>query len=278
MTHTVLTAMKGRAVFLPRRHVLIKWPEPGSIELTAPLQRAREFYDLFIAYFDVAFPMYDVQVGFAAFNLSIDMQIDARVDLIKRLAHHVGVDGEKAGRAFKGASGGSTGAWARAVWHGSPVGQALAHDSHKSYRDPENKNLRAWIRTLRDLRQNPTNREDLIVLIEDFLIAVPGTATVERWLSDGPISNGPVVAIAPSGLRSCLHRVCYSLHSVIPLAAAIIHSQFRFHIKPQSMHVHNFSKGGVLLRLGEVAMQELKAHAHTLDIELLEDSERSHMS
>ena len=48
------------------------------------------------------------------------------------------------------------------------------------------------------------------------------------------------------------------------------------------MHAHDLTKGGVLLRLGEVAMQELKAHAHMVDIELLEDSavhgERSHMS
>lgn len=45
-------------------------------------------------------------------------------------------------------------------------------------------NLRSWLRTLRDLRKNIKGREDLIELIGDYLVCIPGTPTVERWLGE----------------------------------------------------------------------------------------------
>lgn len=52
------------------------------------------------------------------------------------------------------------------------------------FREPENLNLRSWLRTLRDLRKNSEGRSDLIELIGDYLVCVPGTPTVERWLGE----------------------------------------------------------------------------------------------
>ena len=67
----------------------------------------------------------------------------------------------------------------------SVVGIILAgHDEarQKLGREPESKNLRAWLRTYRDLISVVSDgRSDFMEILSDYLVAVPGIPIVERW-------------------------------------------------------------------------------------------------
>ena len=107
-------------------------------------------------------------------------------------AVHNDFDPDAVWRVFCGpASSKNSGAFARAKWHASPAGLADAEsqrvsDSKKRLREPESKNLRAWLRTYRDLRKakDQENRKNFLSLLGDYLVTVPGTPTVERWLGE----------------------------------------------------------------------------------------------
>ena len=101
-------------------------------------------------------------------------------------AVHCNKDADAVWRVFAGAVGlGSTGAFARAKWHASAVGIVEAgHDEarQKLGREPESKNLRAWLRTYRDFISVVSDgRSDFMEILSDYLVAVPGTPIVERW-------------------------------------------------------------------------------------------------
>ena len=107
-------------------------------------------------------------------------------------AVHNDFDPDAVWRVFCGpASSKNSGAFARAKWHASPAGLADAEsqrvsDSKKRLREPESKNLRAWLRTYRDFRKakDQENRKNFLSLLGDYLVTVPGTPTVERWLGE----------------------------------------------------------------------------------------------
>jgi len=99
-------------------------------------------------------------------------------------AIHSNVNVDAAWRAFAGT--GTTGAFARANWHASPAGIVSLADGRSGAREPESPNLQAWGRTYKDLlgTKDKEYRKDLLVLLSDYLVAVPGSPTVERWLGE----------------------------------------------------------------------------------------------
>ena len=54
--------------------------------------------------------------------------------------------------------------WNKAKWHASTMGIACGggdqSGNHAEFREPENLNLRSWLRTLRDLRKFGEDRQD----------------------------------------------------------------------------------------------------------------------
>ena len=101
---------------------------------------------------------------------------------------HNGFDADAVWRAFSGpATSKNSGAFARAMWHASPAGVAdSAALAERRKREPDSKNLRAWLRTYRDVRKakDQTHRKAFMSLLGDYLVTVPGTPTVERWLGE----------------------------------------------------------------------------------------------
>lgn len=63
---------------------------------------------------------------------------------------------------------------------------AQSGDKKNKKREPECPNLRAWSRTYRDLlgAKDVSSRSALLDILTDYLVAVPGTPIVERWLGD----------------------------------------------------------------------------------------------
>jgi hypothetical protein len=98
-------------------------------------------------------------------------------------AIHSNVNVDAAWRAFAGPG---TGAFARAKWHANPAGIVSMADGRSGAREPESPNLQAWRRTYKDLLKTKDKecRKDLLVLLSDYLVAVPGSPTVERWLGE----------------------------------------------------------------------------------------------
>ena len=103
-------------------------------------------------------------------------------------AAHNGFDADKVWTVFAGPASTSkaSGAFARASWHASAAGVAdSAAISERKKREPESKNLRSWLRTYRELRKlKEERRQEFMSLLGDYLVTVPGTPTVERWLGE----------------------------------------------------------------------------------------------
>ena len=89
--HAALQAMQGRVVFFrdasgKKTCAAIGWPAPTDLALKAPLNRAKDMYKLYMAFFDTTFPMWDIQNGFAAFDLGAKFTLPERKVFLDSLA------------------------------------------------------------------------------------------------------------------------------------------------------------------------------------------------
>ena len=89
--HAALQAMQGRVVFFrdasgKKTCAAIGWPAPTDLARKAPLNRAKDMYKLYMAFFDTTFPMWDIQNGFAAFDLGAKFTLPERKVLLDSLA------------------------------------------------------------------------------------------------------------------------------------------------------------------------------------------------
>ena len=180
LVHAALSAIRGRHVFYrgsgptdDLKVIAMGWPAPGDLRRNGPIQRAKAFYDMFAAFFDANFPMHSIQNCFAAFDLDAQLSLADRRVLLQALAERSGLDAKACWASFAGAAGGSTGALHRAQWHKSAAG-IVANAGSRKLREPENANLRAWLRTRKDLAARPQQRKDFIVLVDQYLLSVPG--------------------------------------------------------------------------------------------------------
>jgi hypothetical protein len=80
----------GKAKTVP-----LSWPSPDSVGCLAPVERMRKVHKLFEAYFDSHFPMWDVQICFAAFDLDAALTLEDRVKLVGSLCRRNGLNHEQ---------------------------------------------------------------------------------------------------------------------------------------------------------------------------------------
>lgn len=64
----------------------IGWPAPNDLAREAPLRRGKDMYKLYMAFFDATFPMWDIQNGFAAFDLGAKFTLPEQQVLLRSLA------------------------------------------------------------------------------------------------------------------------------------------------------------------------------------------------
>ena len=194
LVHTALAAIQGRTVYFKKgglgKSLVLGWPAPGDVQRTRPIELAKQLFKQYMTFFDSHFPMWDVQNGFSAFNLAASLSLKERQSLLESVARHRGVDHEAAWQAFVG-DGVRTGALQLAKWHHdrpalSHERPAMNQDGGPQLRDPECPNLRAWIRTYRHLLRlgEPGRRGAFLTVLEDYLVVLPGTPVVERWLGE----------------------------------------------------------------------------------------------
>jgi hypothetical protein len=89
--HAALQAIQGRVVFFRdaagvKQCTALGWPGPADIQRLAPVRRAKELYKLYMSFFESTFPMWDVQNGFAAFDLQSALTLPQRRILLESLA------------------------------------------------------------------------------------------------------------------------------------------------------------------------------------------------
>jgi len=106
LTHAALKYMAGKLVFYRgasrRSAVCLSWPAPDSMGLAEPVNRAREFYELYEAYFNATFPGFADNNLFAAFDLENHLSLEQRKELFLSLGARHGVNGVAAWRAIAG--------------------------------------------------------------------------------------------------------------------------------------------------------------------------------
>lgn len=189
--HAALRAIRGKMVFYRAKPnddlkiVALGWPAPGDMERDAPVKRANALCELYVAFFKANVPMHDVQNCCAAFDLAAPSSLMDRRVLLRALAERMKLDAVSVWDAFAGAFSNAfeTGAFNRAKWYDSASGR-VANASGRFLREIENRNPRAWLRTHTDWTSYPEWREELIKLVELYLLSVPGTPAVERWLGE----------------------------------------------------------------------------------------------
>ncbi|MCP4241422.1 MAG: hypothetical protein GY772_12755, partial [bacterium] len=199
LTHKVLQAIgqEGVVTFWKAggrelTAVPLGWPDPASLHRLAPVERAKEAYQLFESFFNANFPNFEETNAFAALDVSQDMPLSERRALFQTLARRRGLDADRAWTQLVGASdtGAAGGLLGRALWHRSPTGLALAAEARppttgraeRHPRDPDG-NAAAWLRTLRELR--PASRQlraEACELVEVSIVFLTKTCNVERWL------------------------------------------------------------------------------------------------
>ena len=225
LVHTVLSAIRDKIVFVPRcdgksQIVSLGWPSPDSRARDLPRQRAIAFFNVFDAYFNANFPCFDESNLFAAFDLTVEMPLKDRSDMLRALALRHGKDVDKAVLAFASTSRReretSSGLLAQARYHHSAQGRLAYFQSRSNkiqfpcrrvsglpapgspnhmpeskvhnmgLRDPDNPNVLAWVVTLRELGRKSVDPRlaDLVYLIELYVSRLAGTGTVERWLGE----------------------------------------------------------------------------------------------
>ena len=98
MVHTVLTAIRNhKTVFFKGeaggvRVAAVGWPAPKQVGRRAPIEQAKDLWKQWEKYFDLHFPMWDVQNSFAAFDLEAPLAMSDRKVLLQALAVHSGED------------------------------------------------------------------------------------------------------------------------------------------------------------------------------------------
>lgn len=166
----------------------IGWPAESAAARSAPVQKARDLFGVFEAYFKAEFPMFEEANYFSAFNLQAKLSLDHRKEMLSKLAVRRGMDPDAAWAEMGGHVYPVSGLLARAEWHASDNGQLQSAvreaDAPKAtFRDPTSKNCLAWIRTLRELgNRGVAARQNAVILIETALVFLVRTTNVERWL------------------------------------------------------------------------------------------------
>lgn len=107
--HAALQAIKGRVVFFrdsegEKKCTALGWPGPADTKRLAPVRRAKELYKIYMSFFDSTFPMWDVQNGFAAFDLQSSLTLPQRRVLLESLADQLMRSPRMCTRARKHAS------------------------------------------------------------------------------------------------------------------------------------------------------------------------------
>ena len=195
LVHTALRSIKDIgilnffAVSGKLQAVAIGWLGPDNCHRTAPIERAKEAFRIFEAFFNANFPMLEETNQFAVFDLKSTLSMRERESMLAGLARRHGSDPAKAWKQVAGSAGdGASGLLARAMWHDSDTARGtmtrVKKDGGVRPRDPDQDNAVGWLRTLRELRpQNRASRAEAIDLIEFALVFLTRTTNVERWFS-----------------------------------------------------------------------------------------------
>jgi hypothetical protein len=210
LTHAALQACKNRAIFLDKcagqEVILMAWPAPGTLKRSAPIRRARAFYDLFEAYVNSHFPNHDVQAYWSAFNLGSSMSLDDRAESVKQLCSRYGKNWDVVKRALFGVAQGGDASkgsvWSRALYFhrrredpavkvsmpAPPVvdgrlRQFEAPTRRFGLRLPTQGNVKAWLAVLRDLRHvsEQPGYKPLVEIVELYVGRLSQTGSIERW-------------------------------------------------------------------------------------------------
>jgi hypothetical protein len=190
LTHAAIESIKHCKLYYAKKGVrkiaIVEWPSPEAVECSEPIDAGKRYYNRWVALVETYFPMHDEQTLFGAFDLDARLTMDDRVTFVRSLAERNGFNADEVAQTFVGGVGGQTGAFRRAQWHASPsgiVGEATVNQArHGAFREPDNKNLRAWLRTWRNLAKATSKSAEFVSILEDYLCIVPGTPVVERWL------------------------------------------------------------------------------------------------
>ena len=195
LVHTALRSIKDIgilnffAVSGKLQAVAIGWLGPDNCHRTAPIERAKEAFRIFEAFFNANFPMLEETNQFAVFDLKSTLSMRERESMLAGLARRHGSDPAKAWKQVAGSAGdGASGLLARAMWHDSDTARGtmtrVKKDGGVRPRDPDQDNAVGWLRTLRELRpQNRASRAEAIDMIEFALVFLTRTTNVERWFS-----------------------------------------------------------------------------------------------
>ena len=109
LVHAALTAIRNqKSVFFKEkaggvRVAPVGWPAPNQVGRCAPMKQAKDLWNQWETYFDLHFPMWEVQNSFAAFDLEAPLTMSDRKLLLQALAIHSKVDKEAVWGAFAGA-------------------------------------------------------------------------------------------------------------------------------------------------------------------------------
>jgi hypothetical protein len=190
ITQSVLASMRVARVVEYRAHGNVKalsigWPAEDAAAKAAPVQKARDLFGVFEAYFQAEFPMFEETNCFSAFNMSQQLSLSHRRELLETLAIRRGMNPAAVWAGIGGATYPVSGLLARAEWHASSQGKLLQslEEPSVAFRDPVAPNCLAWLRTLRELRRRDVKeRTEAVALVEVYIVFLLRTTNVERWL------------------------------------------------------------------------------------------------
>ncbi|CAE7401950.1 unnamed protein product [Symbiodinium sp. CCMP2592] len=185
LVHACLRSVRGKTVYIrsgtpAASAIALAWPTP----LSPIIAKAKELFRIYEAFFKANFPMYEEANAFSCFNIDAELTVRDRFYFVRLLSARYSLSIDDVWRQFHG-NGVSSGAWHRAVWHGSSAGLAFAASKAEascleSEHAPETRSQKAWLSCFKELeRDTPCKR-----LVGIYLASLSGTGTVDRWLKE----------------------------------------------------------------------------------------------
>jgi len=87
LTHSVLAAIKDRAVFFGRpgdeKLITMGWPAPESVSRAGPIAKAKRFFELVDAFMQSHFPGYETGQMYGVFDLSSKSLVPERAEVLR---------------------------------------------------------------------------------------------------------------------------------------------------------------------------------------------------